>query len=159
MEPTTPTSSPLNQPHHRGRQPKTRGRRIADYAVTVTGNLVLLYVFNSLLDWHAQLITAHWADVLPLLNASVLATVACNLTFIFYDERRFYLLARIALDLVAIAVLYQLWVVFPFDFGGFFGMAWLNPVVKIVLPLGILGTIVGSAVRVFRFVRGTEIYY
>lgn len=138
---------------------KHRGRRTG-YIVTLIINAVMLYVFNNLISWEAQLIiNDKWQSVLPILNISLGLNVLINLIFIFYDRRLFYLLARTITDIFSIVATIRLYAVFPFDFNGFFQMGWLNTWFPYLLLFGMVGLIIGIIARTARFISGKNIHY
>jgi hypothetical protein len=136
---------------------KSRSGRIWGYAITAVIHVLLIYIANSLLDWHAQLITLRWTEVLGLLNALFALNIVAYGSFIISDGRWYYYLARTILDVVGIAVSYRLVTVFPFDFNGFFELGWLNEVVPILLWLGMVGIVIGIIARTVRLAAGRNI--
>ncbi len=138
---------------------KSPQRRRIDYVVTIIINAILLYVANNLLVWEAQFLKHEWADVLPAVNLTLGVTLGINLLFLFYDGRGFYFVARTFSDAVSIYATYRVWCVFPFDFHGFFGLGWLNPVMKIVLPFAVAGILIAITIRTVRLVLNKNIYY
>ncbi|MFA5051565.1 MAG: hypothetical protein WC544_00700 [Patescibacteria group bacterium] len=147
------------RPETRKQYPKSPLRRRVDYLISIIINVILLYVANNLLNWRAQLITQDWATVLPTVNMMLGVTLAINVLFLFYDPRLFFLIGRNASDLVSLYVTYRVWHVFPFDFHGFFGLGWLNPVVKTVLPIACIGLLLAVIIRSVRYVSHKNIYY
>ena len=65
--------------------------RRGGYVVSVVVNVVLLYVINVGPGWQQlQFLTAGFADVLAIVNLSMLATLVVNVVQIFYDPQWFY---------------------------------------------------------------------
>jgi len=149
--PLIPSPTPTQQKKPKSRKP--------GYIVNVVLNILFLYVANHLIAWEAQFITGEWAQVLGIINVSIIMNIAAYALFVFYDGRLFYLASRSALDVVSFIVGYRLYKVFPFDFNGFFEMGWLNEVVPYLLILGMVGIVISMIVRVARFVGNKNIYY
>jgi len=126
------------------------------------GNIAALVIANYAIEWNipyvSEALTGRWEDVLGILNLSLALSAICYAVCIFYDERRFYYAARMALDVIGIIVLYRLITVFPFDFTTI-GIGWLNTVARIGFGIGIFGVIVSIITRTARLVTGKNIYF
>lgn len=127
--------------------------RIIGHLVVVIIFLLLMYVFNNLIKWEAQLITPDWSKVLPILNISLGLTVFAHLIFLFYDTKKFQWVIQIILDIVSIFVLYRLFVIYPFKFELFFGQAWLNSGFKIFLPFAMAAAIIAIITRLVKLLK------
>ncbi|PIS43010.1 MAG: hypothetical protein COT24_00525 [Candidatus Kerfeldbacteria bacterium CG08_land_8_20_14_0_20_40_16] len=154
LQPTTPPTTSQNPTQ----QKKPKNRK-PGYIVNVVLNILFLYVANHLIVWEAQFIKGEWAQVLGIINVSIIMNLIAYALFVLYDGRLFYLVSRSALDVVSFIVGYRLYKVFPFDFNGFFEMGWLNEVVPYLLILGMVGIIISLIVRVARFAGNKNIYY
>jgi hypothetical protein len=129
------------------------GKR-SEYIVAILINIVLLYIFNSALTWNLPFITERFVLVLPIFNLSFTASIAANLIFLFYDEYRFLESIRMILNVIGVAVLYMLYMVFPFDF-----TAWPSPdffalVVRFALIIGIIVSVGAVVIQIFRIISG-----
>lgn len=156
----------MNQPTNQTPQsekevsPSTKSRpgRISGYIINIAINAAMLYVASNLLRWEAQFILPSWSDVLGVIKFSFWLNIAAYATFIFYDGRGYYYLARTAMDAVSLYVTYRLIVVFPFDFDGFYHQKWLNDVFPYLLWLCLFGLAIAMIVRTVRLVAGKNIY-
>lgn len=157
MEGITPQSPKFEEPT--SKKSKTRSGRIWGYAITAVIHILLIYIANNLLGWHAQLINQRWTEVLGILNFSFALNIIVYGSFIINDKRIYYYIARMILDVVGIIVSYRLFVVFPFDFQGFFELGWLNEVFPILLWLGIVGLVIGMIARTVKLAAGRNIHY
>ena len=93
-----------------------RGRQYG-YALAVAGNVLLLYLVNNLLEWEVpSWLTADFDQVLPILNASILVSIAVNAAFIGYRAQWFTSLGQVIMTAFSLAVIVRLRSVFPFDF-------------------------------------------
>jgi hypothetical protein len=131
------------------REVREGGRR-AGYVATAIVNLIVLYIMNNLLLWHVPFLTDSFVAPLAIMNISLLATVAANLLFLVFDPEWFRLLVRLGLNLVALAAMYTLYIIFPFDFG----VAGWDTIVRITLVLGMVGVSIGTIVDFIRLVFG-----
>jgi hypothetical protein len=89
--------------------------------------------------------------VLPLVNASIIAGIAANAVFILLDPVWLRALGDIVTTSVGLAAMVRLWQVFPFDFTQTF--VNLEVVARVVLVVGIAGSVIGIVVAVGRLVR------
>lgn len=153
------TSQPTEFVESAPKKPKTRSGRIWGYAITAAIHVLLIYIANNLIGWHAQLINQRWNEVLGILNFSFALNIIVYGSFIIYDKRIYYYIARTILDVVSIIVSYRLFIVFPFDFHGFFELGWLNEVFPILLWVGIAGLLIGMIARTVSLAAGKNIHY
>jgi hypothetical protein len=153
----TSQSFPSNSPK---KMQQPRRSRKSDYVTTLIITIALLYIFNNLIKWEAQLIiNDKWLQVLPVLNISLSLAIVANMIFLFYHGRIFHYGARMVLDLFSLFVTYRLYTVFPFDFRRFFELGWLNTWFPYLLLLGTFGLVVAIVVRTARFISGQNIHY
>jgi hypothetical protein len=126
-------------------RPSTTARRVG-YGVSAAINIVLLFLINTSPGWAAvPFLTERTADVIPLVNASLLVTVLVNLVQIIYDPRWLVALGSMITTTVGVAALVRMWQVFPFDFGT---TAFNWPLVaRIFLAVGIAGSLIALVVQ------------
>ncbi|MEZ5115238.1 MAG: hypothetical protein R2737_03115 [Candidatus Nanopelagicales bacterium] len=157
--PTSPSSpnSPDPSPPtgatsvRRDRRPRSRGSRVAGYLIAAAINAALLYAIHVWPGWEAvPFLTDATVDVLPIVDASLIAGIVVNLLYVIGDPRWLRGLGDAVTAVFALAVLVQVWTVFPFTFAGE-GWAWL---VRLGLAIGILGSGIGIIVGVVRFLGG-----
>lgn len=126
-----------------------RALRVAGYIVAVGVNVAILVVVNNLLDWGwLPFLTKDFADLLWLIDLSLLATIGVNLIYIWYDPRWFKSFGQIVTSAISIVVLARMLQVFPFDFSGT-PFDW-SMVTRAVLILALVGTAIGVLVEFFR---------
>lgn len=126
----------------------------SEYIVAIIVNIVLLYIFNNALNWNLPFITERFTLVLPIFNLSFTASIAANLIFLFYDEYRFLESIRMILNVIGIAVLYILYMVFPFDFTTWPSSDFLELVVRFALVIGIIVSVGAVVIQFFRIISG-----
>lgn len=109
------------------------------YALAAAVNLMLLVVVNNLLAWDLlPWLTDDFEQVLPILNLSLVASMAVNLAYIWVDPGGFKPLVQAGLNVINLLVVFRLLRLFPFDFSGYeFDWAILA---RIVLILAMVGT-------------------
>jgi hypothetical protein len=135
----------------RAGRPSAASRRVG-YAITIVVNAVLLFVVVNLLAWGwLPFLTDEFARVLPLLQLSLLATIAINVVYLWYDPPVFRSLMQIGLSGIALAVSLRVYDVYPFDFSPYVA-AW-DVAARVLLILAIIGTIVGIVAEVVRLAK------
>ncbi|TQJ33513.1 hypothetical protein [Arthrobacter sp. SLBN-122] len=121
-------------------------------------NALLLYGINIWPGWQVlPFLTADMARVLDLINASLIAGIIVNLVCVVIRARALLALGNIVVMGFGVAALLRLWEVFPFDFGD--GWSGWPVVVRVLLVLGIVGSVIGAVVEVvnlFRALAGFE---
>jgi len=128
--------------------------RRGGYAVSVVVNLVLLYVINVGPGWQQlPFLTDAFADVLVVVNLSMLATLVVNVVQIFYDPQWFVALGQLVLSAIALVVAIRLLEVWPFDFSAY-SFNW-DALTRVILWIAVVGSIAGMIASVVRIARST----
>lgn len=121
-------------------------------------NALLLYGINIWPGWRVlPFLTADMGRVLELINASLIAAIIVNVVCAVIHLRALLALGNLVVVGIGLAALMRLWEVFPFDFGA----SWSGwPVlIRVLLVLGIVGSIIGAIVELvnlFRALAGLE---
>lgn len=132
-------------------RPTLAARRFG-YAVSVGINAVLLYATNVWPGWDAlPFLTNDLAQVLGLINASILVNLAVNAVYLLRDPPWLKALGDILTLAVGIVAMVGLWQVFPFDFSGS-AFDW-TLVARILLGVGIVGSVLGILAAMVAFAR------
>jgi hypothetical protein len=129
---------------------KRAGRRLG-YAVAIAVNLIMLIVVRNVLDWGwLPFLTNEFAEVVPWISLSLVASIMVNLIYQFDDRPTVRSTGQILVNLISIFVSYRLFHVFPFDFAGY-EFNWAI-VVRIVLILTMVGASVGVLAETVKLV-------
>ena len=126
----------------------TRGGNIGSVLV----NAVLLWGINVWPGWKAvPFLTADMERVLGMINASLTAGIIANLIFVVIRNRGVMALGNLAVLGIGLAATLRMLEVFPFDFGD----SWSGwpVVVRVLLVLGIVGSIIGMVVEIVAMFR------
>lgn len=150
----TPSSSPPEASTDRsqsGRRPSRTARQVG-YGVAAGVNAVLLYLVNVAPGWEwLTFLTDNFAEVLGILNASLVVAIVVNLLWVLADPRWFRSLGQVVQSGVGLAVVLTTLDVFPFDFSGWaFDATWLT---RFVLVVAAIGTGIGLLVEVVKLLR------
>lgn len=126
----------------------TRGGNIGSVLV----NAVLLWGINIWPGWKAvPFLTADMERVLGMINASLTAGIIANLIFVVIRNRGVMALGNLVVLGIGLAATLRMLEVFPFDFGD----SWSGwpVVVRVLLVLGIVGSIIGMVVEIVALFR------
>jgi hypothetical protein len=133
-------------------RPSVALRRTA-YVFTIGFNAVILYLLHVWPGWQAvPFLTEDTRRVLVLFNASLIATIAANLTYLIHDGPRWRGFGELVTAGMSLAVLIRIWRIFPFDFGQS-TFDW-TLAASLVLIVAIAGTTLGIIVQLVNVVRG-----
>lgn len=121
------------------------GRR-PGYVVAALINAVGLYLINVSPGWDAvPFLTQQTPQVLGIVNAMLISTLAVNLLYLFTDPRWLVALCGIGTTLLGLIGLLRIWQVFPFDFGAT-SIDW--PLIfRVCLVVGIVGSCIAILVQ------------
>lgn len=131
---------------------KPPAARRAGYVVAVLVDLALLFAVNRWPGWESlPFLTADTTRVLPLVNASLWVGVVANLVFLLRDPPWLRALGDVVTTAVGLLAMVRIWQVFPVEFtsGGF---DW-EPVARLLLVVGIVGSVIGVAVALVNLAR------
>lgn len=113
--------------------------RQTGYGIAIAINVAALIVVLNILDWGwLPFLTDDFADVVPWVTFSLVASIAANLVYEFNDTGVVKSVGQILVNLITIAATAQVLSVFPFDFSSY-SFDWAI-VVRVVLILAIVGT-------------------
>lgn len=134
------------------RRPSVAARRVG-YVVAVLVNAAMLYLANAWPGWEAvPFLTDDTRLVMGLVNASIIASIVVNLVYLMHDPRWLGALGGVVSTSVGLLALLRIWQVFPFDFGDS-SFDW-ELVARILLGVGMVGSLIGIVSGFVSFVRG-----
>ena len=127
---------------------KRTGRRIG-YSVAVGCNVASLVIVNNVLDWGwFSWLTEDLEQVLPFVNASLIASIVVNVLDLAYDPRWFRSIGELGMLIFSLIATIRILQVFPFDFSAYeFGWATLT---RWILGAAIFGVSVAMLVHLVR---------
>jgi len=115
-------------------------------------NAAMLWGINIWPGWQVlPFLTSDMTRVLGIINASLTAGIVANLLFVVIRNRGIMALGNLVVLGIGLAAVLRLWEVFPFDFGD----SWSGwpVVVRVLLGLGIAGSIIGALVEIVALFR------
>ena len=122
-----------------------RMERNGEYVAAIIINLIFLYIFNNLLNWHVYFVTSALNEVLWIINLSIIVAIIGNFLMLLYKPDWFRHVTKIVLNIFAFAAVYLVYIVFPFNFNNSF----INGGLAILLILAMIGIIIASIVELF----------
>ncbi|MEZ0448055.1 hypothetical protein [Cellulomonas sp. ICMP 17802] len=126
---------------------RSRSVRRTGYLVGALVNGVLLWLVNVSPGWHVvPFLTPEFARVVPLVNAAIVVGLVADLVYVVSDPPWLRAAGDALVAAVGLVPLVALWRTFPFAFEGQ-SFDW-ELVVRIVLALGIVGSLIGIVVAV-----------
>jgi len=131
---------------------KQAGTRFG-YGVAVVINVAMLIVVQQILGWGwLPFLTDEFAEVVPWISMSLIASIVANLVFQFNDTTTVKSTGQILVNLISIFVTFQMLLVFPFDFSAY-TFSW-EIVVRVVLILAMVGAGIGALTEMIKLVSG-----
>jgi len=131
-------------------RPHRAGSRVG-YVIAVVVNAALLIVINVRPGWHSfDFLTDAFAEVLPIVNLSLVVGMVVNAAYLAFNPRWFRSLGQLLMSIVGLVVAWRLLVVFPFE-----PEAGWDALARSLLVLALLGSGVGVLVSLVHLVRGS----
>lgn len=121
------------------------------------GGVIGLIIVNSVPLWaHLTngIILESWSNILWAANLSMALQIAGNLFLAIYRPARFYSFIQLILALAGLLSVIVFFQVFPLDFSRVVGN-WVNIMAKVLLVVGIVGSIIACIVYLVRTILGT----
>jgi len=115
--------------------------KTVEYIIAIIFSLILLYVFNNLLNWHIYFVTNAINEVLWIINLSLIATIIGNALLILYGPEWFRHVVKIIINIFSFIAVYLVYMVFPFNFNNSF-LNWGLSVFLILIIIGIITAII-----------------
>ncbi len=131
-------------------------KRTGELVAGIIGNILAIVIINTALlwrQWTHGVVLESWVDILWAANLSLLVQIAGNLILVFYRPPRAYWLFQALFAAVGLVSLIVFYIVFPLDFSQLVGI-WLNTLLKIIMIIGMIGTLIGFVVHLVRLVLG-----
>jgi hypothetical protein len=133
------------------RRPSVATRR-SGYVIAAAIIAAMWYVLNVWPGWQqVPFLTDETSQVLWLVNFSLLINITVNAVYLAFDPPWFKALGELVTTVIGLAVLAQIWRIFPFDFSGT-TVNWAF-IARFVLVLAIVGAAIGIVVQLVTLVR------
>jgi hypothetical protein len=127
------------------------GVRRLGYLVGVAVGAGILFVVNNLLAWDIlPFLTSDFDQLLPIINASLVASIVVNAIWILYDAAWIRSTGQIILNLTSIAVLALTLRVFPFDFSPY-PFDW-ESLTRVTIVFVLIALVIATIVEIVKLV-------
>jgi hypothetical protein len=130
--------------------PETRRKgRQAGYVIAIVVNLVMLVIAQNILEWGwAPFLTSDFAQIVPWVSFSLIASMAMNAIYLLDDRPDVKSLGQMTVNLISLIVTYRIWQVFPFDFSAY-DFNW-DLLTHVILILAFVGSGIGLAAETLK---------
>lgn len=118
------------------------------YIAAIVINIILLFIFNMLPNWHISFLTNDYLSILWAINLSIGATIIFNLIYLFYDKGWFRHLSQIVMSVIALFVVFLIYAVYPFIFTNTVFSHWF----RISLIIVMAGIGIAIIVELFKLI-------
>jgi hypothetical protein len=146
MSVTAPSTPTVSRP---------AGRRVG-YVVSVVIDVLVLWLVNVSPGWEAiPWLTGGFAGLLWLVNLSFALNLLFNVAYVINDATWFRAIGDFVLAAVSLVVSARLLAVFPFDFSAY-SFDWAT-LARVVLWVGVLGSIIAMIAAAARLLRGSVV--
>lgn len=141
------TAPPVARP-----RPSRPSRRIG-YVLAALINGGLLWLVDVAPGWEVvPFLTPAFGEVLSLVTTSIAVGLVANLAYCIWDPPRLRAAGDVVVTGIGLVVLIALWRTFPFALGGQ-SFDW-ELVARVLLGLGVVGSVIGIVVAVVTLVTG-----
>jgi len=121
------------------------------YVLSIVINTAMLVIVQNLLEWGwPAFLTAEFAEVVPWISLSLVASIVADIIYQIDDSQIVKSVGQIAVNLISVWVTYTVLTVFPFDFSGY--QFDYEIVTRVVLILAIVGAGIGALVEAIKLV-------
>ncbi|PFG43744.1 hypothetical protein ATJ88_2451 [Isoptericola jiangsuensis] len=129
------------------------GARRAGYVVAAGVQVLVLVVLHVWPGWQAApFLTEATVEVLPAVNASIVAGLVAQLVYVVADPPRLRAFGDVVVTAVGLVAIVTVWDVFPFTFPGQ-TFDW-ELLVRILLVLAAVGSVLAILAGLVRLVTG-----
>lgn len=118
--------------------------RTSEFIIAIIVNIIFLYIFNNLLNWHIDFITNSFQDVLWIINLTLGFTIIINVFYLFYHPKWLRDSLQIIINILGFLVVYVLYILYPFKFSQLF----ITYGLKLVLILIMIGIIAATVYQI-----------
>lgn len=121
-----------------------------EYVAAIIVNLIFLYIFNNLLNWHIYFVTIALNEILWIINLTIAVAIIGNFLMLLYNPNWFRHTMKVILNTFAFIGVYFLFTIFPFDFNNPF----LNTGLAVLLLLALVGIVIATIVEIYLLITG-----
>lgn len=131
---------------------KHSGGRRAGYLAAIIINIILIFVFNNLLNWGVPFLTSRYSGVIWAIDLSLGASIIANILYLIFDYAWLRHLGQLILLPIGIFATFMILTIFPFTFAGESWAFW----VRVALIVIMAASGIGFIVELFKLILGKE---
>lgn len=120
-----------------------------EYAIAIIFNLILLYIFNNLINWHINFVTNALINILWIINLSITIAIVGNALLLLYHPNLFRHVMKTIINIFAFIAVFFLYVTFPFNFNNFY-LYWTLNILLVIIMVGLGISIIVEFVYLLR---------
>jgi len=141
----------MTTPHPGQTEVVPAGVRRLGYALAIALSVGVLLLVNNLPEGdQIPFLTSDFEQLLPLINALLLASIAINGVWILYDAAWFRSAGRITLNVLIMTLLALTYRVFPFDFSAY-DFDW-ETLIRVLMVGVIVGLAIATIVEIVKLI-------
>lgn len=134
-------------------------RTTSDIVSNIVMNVIFLVFVNTVplwLDHTRGVVLPAWSNALWAMNVSTGAQLAGYLFLLFYRPQWLDGLLRAVFAAAGLLAVIVFFIVFPIDFSAI-SLSWLNTALRVVLWVGMAGSLIGVIVGLVKFGRAAVV--
>ena len=125
------------------------------YGIAIGLTLMLIYIVQNLEEWDfIPFLTEDFGKVVPWITLSLIVGALAYLVYILYESRALRWIGEIVTNLITLAVAWQVFTVFPFDFSAY-EFPW-DILTRFVLVVVMVGVTIGTVVNVVKLANSVN---
>ena len=120
-----------------------------EYVIAIIFNLILLYVFNNLLNWHINFVTNALTDILWIINLSITIAILGNALLLIYHPNLFRHVMKTIINIFALVAVVLLYTTFPFNLNNSY-LYWTLNILLVIIMVGLAISIIVELIYLLR---------
>ena len=126
-----------------------------EYGINIAFNAIFLIIVNNILAWGVlPWLTQDFKKLIWLFNLSIIASIAANVIFLFFNADWFTSLIKFFLNIISLVLGIRMLQVFPFDFSAY-SFDWAL-VIRIILIVSIVGISIAILAELVKFIASVS---
>ena len=120
-----------------------------EYVIAIIFNLILLYLFNNLINWHINFVTNALTDILWIINLSITIAILGNALLLIYHPNLFRHVMKTLINIFALVAVVLLYTTFPFNLNNSY-LYWTLNILLVIIMVGLAISIIVELIYLLR---------
>ena len=120
-----------------------------EYVIAIIFNLILLYLFNNLINWHINFVTNALTDILWIINLSITIAILGNALLLIYHPNLFRHVMKTIINIFALVAVFFLYTTFPFNLNNSY-LYWTLNILLVIIMVGLAISIIVELIYLLR---------